>query len=396
VTTRRVLGTPGRLDSFGTTVFAEMSALASAAGAVNLGQGFPDEDGPPEVIEAAVRATREGKNQYPPGQGVPELLRAIAAHQSRFYGLEFDPSSEVLVTTGATEAIAAAVLGLTSPGDEVVTFEPYYDSYAATIELAGARRRVVTLRPPSWDFDADELGRVVTERTKLVLLNSPHNPTGKVFDDRELDAVATLCRDHDLVAVTDEVYEHLVFEGRHVPLASLPGMRERTVTISSAGKTFSETGWKIGWAVAPKPLVDRLRAVKQFLTYASGTPFQFAVAVGLGLGDAVFGRIEASYRSRRDLFCEGLERLGWRVLRPSGTYFATADVSMFGDADGWAFCRRLIAEAGVAAIPTEVFYDDEEIGRHLVRFAFCKRQEVLEEALARLARLTPLEGVSGA
>jgi len=384
VTAPSALGRPGRLDSYGTTVFAEMSALALEAGAVNLGQGFPDEDGPPEVLEAAAQAIRDGHNQYPPGRGVPELLAAVSDHQRRFYGLELDPGSEILATTGATEAIAAAVLGLTDPGDEVVTFEPYYDSYAATIDLAGAARRVVSLRPPDWRFDPAELERAVTARTKLVLLNSPHNPTGKVFDDDELGLVADLCRRNDLLAVTDEVYEHLVFEGRHVPLATLPGMRERTVTISSAGKTFSETGWKIGWACGPAPLLDRVRSVKQFLTYASGTPFQLAVARGLRLGDEAFSSIRNSYETRRNLFCDGLDALGWDVLRPAGTYFATADIGRFGDTDGWAFCRRLVAEVKVAAIPTEVFYDDKEIGRRLVRFAFCKRPEVLTEALARL------------
>ncbi len=364
-----------------------MSALADANGAVNLGQGFPDEDGPAEVLEAALEAIRRGRNQYPPGRGLPELRRAIARHQEQYYSIELDPESEVLVTTGATEAIAAAVLGLTRPGDEVVTFEPYYDSYAATIELAGARRRVVTLRPPGWGFDPEELRRAVTERTRLVLLNTPHNPTGRVFTQAELDVVAELCREQDLIAVTDEVYEHLVFEGVHVPLSTLPGMRERTVTISSAGKTFSTTGWKIGWATGPAALLERVRAVKQFLTFASGTPFQLAVATGLRLPDDAFEAIRSGHQAGRDLFCDGLERLGWRVLRPQATYFATADVSAFGYRDGWSFCRHLATDAKVAAIPTEVFYDDKEAGRHLVRFAFCKRAEVIEEALARLEGL---------
>ncbi len=387
VTTPSALRRTGRLDSFGTTVFAEMSALAATTGAVNLGQGFPDEDGPPEVLEAAVRAIRDGHNQYPPGRGVPELLEAVAAHQERFYGLRLDAGSEVLVTAGATEAIAASVLGLSAPGDEVVTFEPYYDSYAATIELAGATRKVVALRPPAWNFDPDELRRAVTARTSLLLLNSPHNPTGKVFTPEELALISEVCRERDVVAVTDEVYEHLVFDGRHLPLAGFPEMSERTVTISSAGKTFSTTGWKIGWATGPAALLERVRAVKQFLTFASGTPFQLAVATGLRLPDDAFEAIRSGHQAGRDLFCDGLERLGWRVLRPQATYFATADVSAFGYRDGWSFCRHLATDAKVAAIPTEVFYDDKEAGRHLVRFAFCKRAEVIEEALARLEGL---------
>lgn len=382
------MGRPGRLDAFGTTIFAEMSALAVSHGAVNLGQGFPDEDGPPEVLEAALEAIRRGHNQYPPGRGVPELRRAIAHHQLRFYGIELDPDSEVLVTTGATEAIAAAVLGLTRPGDEVVTFEPYYDSYAATIEMAGATRKVVTLRPPGWGFDPDELRRAVSERTRLVLLNSPHNPTGRVFSPDELRLVAELCRERDLIAVTDEVYEHLVFEGDHVPLSTLPGMAERTVTISSAGKTFSVTGWKIGWATGPEQLVSRVLSAKQFLTYATGTPFQLAVAVGLGLPDETIKAIGRGLAEKRDLLCDGLAAIGWDVRRPAATYFATVDVSRFGATDGLGFCRRLVVEAKVAAIPTQVFYDSHA-GDRLVRFAFCKRPEVIREALRRLGGATP-------
>ncbi len=361
-----------------------MSALADANGAVNLGQGFPDEGGPAEVLEAALEAIRRGRNQYPPGRGLPELRRAIARHQEQYYSIELDPESEVLVTTGATEAIAAAVLGLTRPGDEVVTFEPYYDSYAATIELAGARRRVVTLRPPGWGFDPEELRRAVTERTRLVLLNTPHNPTGRVFTQAELDVVAELCREQDLIAVTDEVYEHLVFEGVHVPLSTLPGMRERTVSISSAGKTFSVTGWKIGWATGPEPLLSRVLSAKQFLTYASGTPFQLAVAVGLGLPTEAIDAVGRALAAKRDLLCDGLSALGWVVQRPAATYFATADVSRFGSADGLEFCRTLVSQAKVAAIPTQVFYDSD-VGDHLVRFAFCKRPEVIAEALRRLS-----------
>jgi N-succinyldiaminopimelate aminotransferase len=366
-------------------VFAEMSALAVETGAINLGQGFPDEDGPSEVLEAAMRAIGDGHNQYPPGAGVPALLEAIAEHQRRFYGQRFDPSSEILVTTGATEAIAATVLGLCEPGDEVVTFEPYYDSYAATIALSGAKRTVVTLRPPDWSFDQAELERAITASTRLVLVNSPHNPTGRVFGDEELAGIARLCVEHDLIAVTDEVYEHLVFDGRHTPLSGLPGMGERTITISSAGKTFSLTGWKIGWVCAPAALVSAVRGVKQFLTFATGTPFQHAVALGLGMDDASYDRVRADLQAKRDRFCDGLEALGWAVLRPAGTYFATADIGPLGFDSGWEFCRKAAREYGVAAVPTEVFYDDAQAGRHLVRFAFCKRIEVLDEALSRLA-----------
>lgn len=376
---------PGRLAAYGTTVFAEMSALAVAHGAINLGQGFPDGHGPEAVLEAAVAAIRRGANQYPPGRGVPELLRAISAHEERWWSQRYDPDSEILVTAGATEAIAAAVLGLCEPGDEVITFEPYYDSYAATIELAGARRRVVRLWAPGWGFDEAELRAAVTPATRLVLLNSPHNPTGKVFSREELEVVARLCVEHDLVAVTDEVYEHLVFDGDHVPLASLPGMRERTVKISSAGKTFSVTGWKIGWVLGPAVLVDAVRSVKQFLTYASGTPLQYAVAVGLELDDEFFVSATEALRARRDQFCDGLSRLGWDVTRPQATYFATVDIGQFGVEDGWAFCRSLVADPGVAAIPTEVFFDDARAGRTRIRFAFCKRAEVIDEALRRLA-----------
>jgi N-succinyldiaminopimelate aminotransferase len=368
-------------------VFAEMSALAVAHGAINMGQGFPDSDGPDEVLDAAVDAIRRGANQYPPGRGVPELLQAIATHEERFWGQVYDPDTEILVTAGATEAIAAAILALCQAGDEVVTFEPYYDSYAATIDLSGAHRKVVTLRAPRWDFDLGELDRAVTAATRAILLNTPHNPTGKVFRREELEAIARLCVEHDLVAITDEVYEHLVFDGLHVPLASLPGMRERTVKISSAGKTFSATGWKIGWVLAPAPLLDAVRSVKQFLTYASGTPFQYAVAAGLSLPDEYFVSTTAGLEARRDRFCDGLASIGWSIARPEATYFAIVDIQQFGQDDGWAFCRSLVRDPGVAAVPTEVFYDDKSAGRPLIRFAFCKRLEVIDEAVERLQSL---------
>jgi N-succinyldiaminopimelate aminotransferase len=370
-----------RLAGFGTTIFAEMSALAERTGSINLGQGFPDEDGPVEVLEAAAAAMRAGHNQYAPIAGVAALCEAIAAHQARFYGLAVDPDLGVQVTFGATEAIAAAMLGLLDEGDEVIVFEPLYDSYAACIALAGAQRRVVTLRPPAFAFEPAELAAAVTPRTRLVLLNSPHNPTGKVFSRVELEQVAALCGEHDLVAVTDEVYEHLVFEGEHVPLATLEGMAERTVAISSLGKTFSVTGWKVGWATGPAELVAGVRAAKQYLSFSGGTPFQHAGAAALALDDEFYAALAAAFTTKRDRLCAGLEAAGLRPLRPAGTYFVNAQVP----GDGAAFCRELPERAGVVAIPTSVFYDHPEAGRSLVRFAFCKREAVIDEAAARLA-----------
>ncbi len=376
-----------RMRPFVSNIFSDMSALAAATGAINLGQGFPDTDGPPEVMEAAVAALRAGHNQYPPGAGLPELRRAVARHQLRHYGIDLDPATDVVVTAGASEALAAAVLGLCGPGDEVVTFEPFFDLYAAVIALAGATRRCVTLRAPDYHFDPDALRAAVTDRTRVLLLNSPHNPTGKVFSDAELEAVAEVCVERDLVAVTDEVYEHLTFDGRpHRPLATLPGMAERTLTISSAGKTFSFTGWKVGWATGPAPLVTAVRAVKQNLSYSGGTPFQVAIAAALDLPDAVVAGLRDRLQAKRDRLCGGLEALGLEVIRPAGTYFATVDVRSVGADDGLAFCRELPHRAGVVAIPNVVFYDDVDEGRPLVRFAFCKRDEVLDEAVGRLAR----------
>jgi N-succinyldiaminopimelate aminotransferase len=373
-----------RMRGFGTTIFAEMSALALTTGSVNLGQGFPDTDGPPEILEAAAEAIRSGANQYPPGPGIPELRRAVAAHQARRYGLEYDPDSEVLVTAGATEAIAAAVMALAGPGDEVVVFEPYYDSYAACVALSGATRRTVTIRRdgPSWAFDPDELARAITPATKALILNTPHNPTGKVFTPAELQTIAELAQAHDLVVIADEVYEHLLFDGRtHVPIASLPGMRDRTVTISSAGKTFSVTGWKIGWVCAPPPLVAAVRTVKQFLTYVNGAPFQPAVAAVLGEAEKLAPT--ADLQAQRDLLCTGLADLGFDVMVPEATYFATVDVGV----EAVEFCRELPRTRGVVAIPSSVFYDSGA-GDRYVRFAFCKRPAVLAEALTRLGRTT--------
>jgi N-succinyldiaminopimelate aminotransferase len=379
-----------RMRPFGTTIFAEMSALAVRTGAVNLGQGFPDTDGPPEMLAAAAEALATGANQYPPLAGIPALRAAIAAHEQRFWGLERDPDAEVAVTAGATEAVAAAILALCEAGDEVVCFEPYYDSYAASIALAGAVRRPVTLRPgPSgrYEFDPDELRAAFGGRTRLVLLNSPHNPTGKVFTPAELELIAALCREFDVFAVTDEVYEHLVFPDAaapHVPLASLPGMRERTLRISSAGKTFSCTGWKIGWATGPTRLISAMLRVKQFLTFVNGAPLQPAVAVALNLPDSYFAGFTAGLRERRDRLVAGLTEAGLAVLPSEGTYFVTADIRPAGGTDGVEFCRELPARSGVVAVPTQVFYDHQEAGRHLIRFAFCKRLEVIDEAVRRL------------
>ncbi|WP_419848069.1 pyridoxal phosphate-dependent aminotransferase [Candidatus Poriferisocius sp.] len=376
-----------RLGEFGTTIFAEMSALALATGAINLGQGFPDTDGPREVADAAVAAIRAGHNQYPPGLGIADLRLAVAEHQKRFYDLDFDPDTEVLITAGATEAIAAVMLSLLEPGDEVVLFEPYYDSHIAGIAMAGAQRRLVTLRPPHYGFDPDELAAAIGPRTRMIVVNSPHNPTGKVFDRSELELIAELCRRHDLLAVTDEVYEHLAYDGEHIPLVSLPGMRERTISVSSGGKTFSFTGWKIGWVCAVPELRDAVTTTKQFLTFVNGAPFQHAIAVGLRLGDDYFDGLRSGMRARRDQLADGLDAAGFEVYRPAGTYFVTADVRPLGFDDGMALCRKLPELCGVVAVPNVVFYDNEHEGRHLVRFAFCKRPEVLHEAVERLAKL---------
>ncbi|MCZ0210814.1 pyridoxal phosphate-dependent aminotransferase [Streptomyces achromogenes] len=377
-----------RLAEFGTTIFAEMSALAVATGSINLGQGFPDTDGPEEIREAAVRALRDGRgNQYPPGPGVPELRTAIAAHQLRRYGLSYDPDTEVLVTAGATEAIAAALLALVEPGDEVVALEPYYDSYAASIAMAGGRRVPVTLRPHEGRFrlDLDELRAAVTDRTRLLLVNTPHNPTGTVLTRAELAAVAELAVERDLLVVTDEVYEHLVFDdAEHLPLATFPGMRERTVSIGSAGKTYSFTGWKVGWVTAAPELVGAVRSAKQFLTYVASGPFQYAVAEALALPDSYYEEFRRGMLARREILAEGLTAAGFEVFRPAGTYFITTDIRPLGEKDGFAFCRALPERAGVVAIPNAVFYDDREAGAPFVRFAFCKREEVLREAAERL------------
>ncbi|HVC25937.1 MAG TPA: pyridoxal phosphate-dependent aminotransferase [Acidimicrobiales bacterium] len=375
-----------RLQGYSTTIFAEMSALAAATGSVNLGQGFPDVDGPDEIKQWAVDAINAGHNQYPPGKGVAELRRAVSGHELRCYGLDYDAEDEILVTAGATEAIAAALLALCEVGDEVVMLEPFYDSYAACAAMAGASRRVVPLRLPGWRLDASDLDAAITARTRVVLVNSPHNPTGRVLTRDELELVARRCVEHDLIAVTDEVYEHLVYSGEHVPLATFPGMRDRTVTISSAGKTFALTGWKIGWACAPAPLLAAVRTAKQFLTYVSGAPFQHAIARALDAGDRL-ARVADALRDRRDQLADGLEKLGLDVVRPEGGYFVTTDVRSLGYLDGTEFCRTLPERCGVVAIPSAVFYDDPDAGRSLVRWAFCKSEQVIDDALGRLSSL---------
>ena len=378
-----------KLGGFGTTIFAEMSALAVETGAINLGQGFPDTDGPPEVLDAAVDAIRHGVNQYPPGPGAPELREAIAEHQRRFYGYELDPASEIVVTAGATEALAGALLGMLDAGDEVVVFEPMYDSYQAGIALAGGRAVPVLLSPDAdgrYVFDPDEFRAAVTDRTKLVLVNTPHNPTGKVFTRDELSLVSEVAIEHDLIVVTDEVYEHLLFDGRtHVPMATLPGMGERTLTISSGGKTFHTTGWKIGWMSGPEPLVSAARTAKQFLTYVNGAPFQPATAVGLRLPDSYFATLAGDLQTARDHLVAGLRSAGFTTYEPEATYFITVDIrSVDPSGDGMAFCRSLPERCGVVAVPNEVFYAHRAHGRHLVRFACCKRLDVIDAAVERL------------
>ena len=383
-----------KLEGFGTTIFATMSALATETGAINLGQGFPDTDGPQEVLDAAVEAIRSGVNQYPPGPGMPVLRQAIVEHQRRFYGLEYDVDTEVLVTAGATEALAGALLGMLDTGDEVVLFEPMYDSYQACIALAGGVLKPVVLRPDfdgdgRYGFDRDEFRAAVTGRTKLILLNTPHNPTGKVFTRDELTFIGEVAAERDVLIVTDEVYEHLVFTGaEHVPLATLPGMAERTLSISSGGKTFNTTGWKTGWMCGPAPMVNAAKMAKQFLTYVNGAPFQPAIATGLRLGDDFYRDLAADLQTKRDRLVPGLRAAGFTVYEPEATYFTTVDIRpVRPDGDGVAFCLELPERIGVVAIPNQVFYAHPEHGRHLVRFACCKHLDVIDQAVERLAAL---------
>lgn len=373
------------------TIFAEMTALATSTGALNLGQGFPDEDGPEAVLDAARRAIADGVNQYAPGRGFPELLSAIAEHQRRFYGIDLDPGSEVLVTVGATEALAATLLALIDgPDDEVVVFEPYYDSYAASVALAGARLVPVPLLWPDFQPDLEQLASAVTDRTRVILVNDPHNPTGTVFSREVLDEVIRLAHLHDAIIVTDEVYEHLVFDGPHVPIATLPGAAERTMTISSAGKTFSLTGWKTGWVTGPTELVTAVLAVKQFLTYVGGSPFQPAIATGLRLPDAFFSSVAETMAAKARILGTGLRAAGFDVSTPGGSYFTVVDAAPLGATEADAFCRELPARAGVVGIPLTAFVSPAHRDRYatLVRFAACKRVEVLSEAARRLATLS--------
>jgi N-succinyldiaminopimelate aminotransferase len=380
-----------RVRSIPPTIFSEMSALAVRTGAINLGQGFPDADGPPSVIASAVAALHNGANQYAPGIGVPALRQAIARHQQRHYGLDLDPDREVVVTTGCTEGIAAALLGLIDPGDEVVVLEPYYDSYLAMLEMCGAVRRPVTLRAPEFRLDVAALRTAIGPQTRAILLNTPHNPTGTVLTRAELQAVAVLAIEHDLIVITDEVYEHLVFDDAastegHVPLATLPGMWERTLTLSSAGKSYSFTGWKVGWATGPADLVSAVLSAKQWLTFTSGSPLQPAVAHALDDEPDFPSSLARSLQSRRDLLVAGLADAGLEARVPEGTYFATTDISHLGWGDGRSFCLALPERAGVVAIPNQVFYDDHEAGRHLVRWAFCKEPDLISEGIRRLAK----------
>jgi N-succinyldiaminopimelate aminotransferase len=371
-----------RMREFQDSIFAEMTGLALSTGSLNLGQGFPDYDGPKDVLDAAIDAIRSGHNQYPPSSGIPALRQAISAHEKAYYGLDYDPDSEIVATTGATEGLAAGLLALTEPGDEVIVFEPYFDVYAAGIGLSGATRVAVTLHrdgthPSGWAFDLAELEAAVTQRTKLILLNSPHNPTGKVFTREELQLVADVAIKHDLIVLSDEVYEHLVFDGaEHTPIATLPGMYERTIKLGSAGKTFSVTGWKVGWACAPRPLAQAFLGVKQHLSFSSGHPFQVALAKGLR-GDLDTSRLEL--QRQRDVLCDGLSEIGYDVIRPQATYFAVIDVK----SDALEFARALPIRAGVVAIPMPSFYDSDA-GKSFVRFAFCKRPDVLHVAIDRL------------
>jgi len=373
------------------TIFAEMSALATATDSINLGQGFPDEDGPDEVLAAAHEAMRSGLNQYPPGRGMPVLLDAVADHQRRFYGIDLDPRREVLVTAGATEALAATILAFVDRGDEVVTLEPFYDAYGALVGLAGGVHVTVPLRGPDSVVDPDELRRAFGPRTRLVVLNDPHNPTGSVLDDATRRLLLDLAVEHDALVVTDEVYEHLLFDGRtHVPFATLPGAADRTLSISSGGKTFNTTGWKIGWLTGPAELVDRVVAVKQYLTFVNGSVFQPAVAVGLGLPDAYFDGIARALGHKRDVLSAGLRRAGFAVRPSVGTYFVVADAAPLGFDDAADLCRRLPGLAGVVGVPISAFCHPAFAAEQssLVRFAFCKRLEVLERASARLASLS--------
>jgi len=376
-----------RMQDHQFSIFAEMSILAAETNAINLGQGFPDTDGPKKVTEAAIQAIRDGRNQYPPDRGIEQLRTAVAEHQRRFYSQIVDPK-DVVISTGAAESLSAATLALVSPGDEVVLFEPYFDLYASCISLAGGIRKTVTLREPDYSFDIEELAKQVTSRTRFILLNTPHNPTGKVFSLDEMQKIAQIAIDNDVLVVTDEVYEHMTYDGReHIPIATLPGMAERTLTVSSAGKSFGLTGWKIGWCHGPTEITKAVHTVKQNLTFASGAPFQPAIAAALALDDGYFEELAADLCAKRDLISDGLSDIGFEVFPAFGTYYVTADVRPLGYEDGMSFCLDIPKRCGVVAVPTEVFYDHPTAGKSIVRFAYCKQPDVLNEAIEKLSVL---------
>jgi N-succinyldiaminopimelate aminotransferase len=376
------------MSEHASSIFGEMSALAIETNSINLGQGFPDTDGPEVIKEAAIQAIRDGRgNQYPPAHGLPKLREAIAEHQERFYGVDLDPATDVVVTTGASEAIAATFLALVEPGDDVVTFSPWFDLYAAAVSLAGANLIEVPLTAGLFRPDPNLLRAAITPNTRVLLLNSPHNPTGSVFTRAELTEIADIVVEHDLWVLSDEVYEHMVYDDNvHVPFCTIPGMAERTITTGSAGKSLSLTGWKVGWATGPADLIGAVRVPRQHLSFVSGGPFQWAVADGLRLPDDYWEEFRTGMQMRRDLFCSGLAQLGIPVDVPEGTYFATSDVRPLGYENGWSFCQELPHRAGVVAIPHEVFHLDEGAGQPYVRWAFCKKPDVLKEALDRLGR----------
>ena len=376
------------LGSIGTTIFTVMSALATEHGSINLGQGFPDTEGPADVVQSAADALKDGRNQYPPMPGVPELRKAVAAANKRFYGLDIDGMTEVTVTSGATEAITACLMAVLDPGDEVVLIEPLYDTYVPVVRMLGAIPRIVRLTPPHWELPRDALTAAFGPKTKAILFNSPMNPCSKVFTADELAFIAGLVERHDTYAICDEVYEHLIFDGlKHIPLMTLPGMRERTMRIGSAGKTFSLTGWKVGYVTAGAALTPLVQKAHQNLTFTTAPNLQRAVAVGLGKDDAYFASLARDLQDRRDLLAKGLASVGFSVLPSHGSYFVTTDFAPLGfNGDDVAFCRHITEKAGVTAIPVSAFYDDPDAPRHYARFAFCKRPEVLEEAIARLKR----------
>lgn len=373
-----------RLEKFKTTIFTQMSILALKHGAINLGQGFPNFDGPEFVKEAAIRAIREGKNQYARGYGVPQLNSAVAARFKKDTGLTVDPEKEVTVTSGCTEAIAATMLGLINPGDEVIIFSPFYDSYQATLSMSDAKIKTVTLRPPDFAVPEKELREVFSENTRAILINTPHNPTGKMFSRKELELIASLCIENDALAFTDEVYDKLAFEAEHISMASLPGMYERTVTMNSLGKTFSVTGWKIGWAIAPPHLSWGVRQAHSYLTFSTSTPMQWASVAALQAPDSYYEELLKDYRAKKKILVDGLKTVGFKVYDSPGTYFVVVDHTPFGFENDIAFCEYLIEKVGVVAIPTSVFYIDPNEGKNLVRFTFAKDEDTLKQAIERM------------